>query len=234
MEKITLDGITLSLASPVTLPLKWVGQEELLKQLLAAWLVIDEHDLPFSPRLVGKPGVGKTTIARLLAARAGVRATGVDIATNSLQQARARAAAEGLSVQFDEGDAEADTTGGAGDDGRLAGHLVLQRNGRAGGRTSGRVSSSRKMRPSMVSDSTRLSYIVVPAYCPGATVFSCRTIMLLPVVAFWLTADTTSTSTHSSSECARPPIALMSEMVPTEVEMLVRDRASCHTGRPFS
>src|SRR5512146_2544501 len=63
MENITLDGITLSLASPVELPLKWVGQEELLRQLLAAWLVIDERDIPFNPRLVGKPGVGKTTLA---------------------------------------------------------------------------------------------------------------------------------------------------------------------------
>jgi SAM-dependent methyltransferase len=42
----------------------------------------------------------------VLAARAGAHATGVDIATNLLKQARARAASEGLSVQFDEGDAE--------------------------------------------------------------------------------------------------------------------------------
>jgi len=63
MEQITLDGINISLAGPVKLPLKWVGQEELLRQLLAAWMVIDERDIPFNPRLVGKPGVGKTTLA---------------------------------------------------------------------------------------------------------------------------------------------------------------------------
>ena len=63
METISLDGITLSLASPVTLPLKWIGQHELLRQLLAAWMVIDERDIPFNPRLIGKPGVGKTTLA---------------------------------------------------------------------------------------------------------------------------------------------------------------------------
>jgi SAM-dependent methyltransferase len=40
-------------------------------------------------------------------ARAGCLVTGLDIAPNLLVQARARAAAEGLSVQFDEGDAEA-------------------------------------------------------------------------------------------------------------------------------
>ena len=71
MEKITIDGIELSLARPVELPLRWVGQEELLKQLLAAWLVIDERDLPFNPRLIGKPGVGKTTLAYAAASRLG-------------------------------------------------------------------------------------------------------------------------------------------------------------------
>jgi MoxR-like ATPase len=63
MERITIDGITLSLAHPVELPLTWIGQEEILRQLLAAWMVIDERDIPFNPRLIGKPGVGKTTLA---------------------------------------------------------------------------------------------------------------------------------------------------------------------------
>jgi MoxR-like ATPase len=63
MQQITIDGINLTLANPVELRLKWVGQGELLKQLLAAWMVIDERDIPFNPRLIGKPGVGKTTLA---------------------------------------------------------------------------------------------------------------------------------------------------------------------------
>jgi MoxR-like ATPase len=69
MEQITLDGVNLSLAGPVELPLRWVGQEELLKQLLAAWMVIDDKDIPFNPRLIGKPGVGKTTLAYAAARR---------------------------------------------------------------------------------------------------------------------------------------------------------------------
>ena len=69
MNHITLDGITLSLARPVELNLQWVGQEELLTQLLAAWMVIDERDIPFNPRLIGKPGVGKTTLAYAAARR---------------------------------------------------------------------------------------------------------------------------------------------------------------------
>jgi len=43
----------------------------------------------------------------LVAARRGVRVTGVDIATNSILAARGRAASEGLDARFDEGDAEA-------------------------------------------------------------------------------------------------------------------------------
>jgi SAM-dependent methyltransferase len=41
------------------------------------------------------------------AARSGAIVTGVDIAPNLIEQARARAAAEGLNIRFDEGDAEA-------------------------------------------------------------------------------------------------------------------------------
>ena len=50
-------------------------------------------------------GCGAGQIA-LPAARAGVLVTGVDIASNSIEQARARALAEGVTAQFDEGDAE--------------------------------------------------------------------------------------------------------------------------------
>jgi MoxR-like ATPase len=71
MNHVTIDGVTLSLARPVELSLRWVGQEELLTQLLAAWMVIDERDIPFNPRLIGKPGVGKTTLAYAAAMRLG-------------------------------------------------------------------------------------------------------------------------------------------------------------------
>lgn len=60
---VLIDGITLHLAHPDEINVKWVGQDESLRQLLASWLVIHEADLPMNPRLVGKPGVGKTTLA---------------------------------------------------------------------------------------------------------------------------------------------------------------------------
>jgi len=60
---IVIEGVALHLAHPDELPIRWVGQAETLKQLLAAWSVVDPRDLPMSPRLLGKPGVGKTTLA---------------------------------------------------------------------------------------------------------------------------------------------------------------------------
>jgi MoxR-like ATPase len=42
-----------------------------MRQLLAAWLVVEERDLPMNPRLIGKPGVGKTTLAYAAARRMG-------------------------------------------------------------------------------------------------------------------------------------------------------------------
>jgi ubiquinone/menaquinone biosynthesis C-methylase UbiE len=67
-------------------------------EILASWQI-----QPGSKLLDIGCGAGQITIP---AARAGIQATGVDIATNSLEQARARARAEGLKVHFDEGDAE--------------------------------------------------------------------------------------------------------------------------------
>ena len=58
-----IEGVALHLAHPDELPIRWVGQQDTLRQLLAAWSVIDARDLPMNPRLLGKPGVGKTTLA---------------------------------------------------------------------------------------------------------------------------------------------------------------------------
>lgn len=68
---VDIDGVLLHLAHPDELHIEWVGQEDVMRQLLAAWLVIDDRDLPMSPRLVGKPGVGKTTLAYAAARRLG-------------------------------------------------------------------------------------------------------------------------------------------------------------------
>jgi len=66
---VDIEGVTLHLAHPDELLVRWVGQEELMRQLLAAWMVLNEQDLPMTPRLLGKPGVGKTTLAYAAAKR---------------------------------------------------------------------------------------------------------------------------------------------------------------------
>lgn len=66
----------------------------------------------FINRLNLKPGDRVLDVAcgtgnlAIPAAHKGATVTGVDIATNLLEQARSRAEAEGLKIQFDEGDAE--------------------------------------------------------------------------------------------------------------------------------
>lgn len=58
-----VDGVTLRLAQPLDTGYEWIGDREILTQLLACWLVVDKRDLPLSPRITGPPGIGKTTLA---------------------------------------------------------------------------------------------------------------------------------------------------------------------------
>lgn len=60
---VEIDGVRLFLSHPDKSDGEWIGQREVLKQLLACWLVVDDRDLPLAPRLVGPPGIGKTTLA---------------------------------------------------------------------------------------------------------------------------------------------------------------------------
>lgn len=60
---VDVDGIRLHLGHADATSGEWIGQGEILKQLLACWLVVDEKDLPLTPRLLGAPGIGKTTLA---------------------------------------------------------------------------------------------------------------------------------------------------------------------------
>lgn len=63
MKTVTIDSIELTLAKPVTKEFKWIGQAQPQRELEACWLVISDDDLPLTPRLVGVPGAGKTTLA---------------------------------------------------------------------------------------------------------------------------------------------------------------------------
>jgi len=96
--------------------------DQLKTRLKATWMSGDydvfarymEKDAEvFYQRLRIKPGTRLLDVGcgagqlALIAARAGAEVTGCDIATNWLEQARTRAAAEGLEITFEEGDAEA-------------------------------------------------------------------------------------------------------------------------------
>ena len=59
---VEIEGVTLHLAHPDELSAKWVGQGELMRQLLAAWMVVNDQDLPMNPRLLGKPGDRKSVV----------------------------------------------------------------------------------------------------------------------------------------------------------------------------
>jgi MoxR-like ATPase len=61
-DTFEIDGVRLYLSRADDSKGDWIGQRETLKQLLACWLVVNEADLPLSPRLVGPPGIGKTTL----------------------------------------------------------------------------------------------------------------------------------------------------------------------------
>ncbi len=60
---INIQGVEIALGFPDEFKFEWIGQKDVMDQLLAAWLVIDKDDIPLNPRLIGKPGVGKTTLA---------------------------------------------------------------------------------------------------------------------------------------------------------------------------
>ena len=62
MKKVTIDNVDIVLAHPVALEVTWIGQQESLRQLQACWHVVTETDLPLTPRIIGHPGIGKTTL----------------------------------------------------------------------------------------------------------------------------------------------------------------------------
>ena len=68
MKSIVVDGVTVHLAGQDTIETAWVGNMDVLHQLLACWLSVHPNDIPLNPRLIGRPGVGKTTLACAAAA----------------------------------------------------------------------------------------------------------------------------------------------------------------------
>ena len=96
--------------------------EALKARLKATWMAgdyghfarfLEPGALEFLARLQLQPGTSMLDVAcgagqiAIPAARAGVKVTGIDIASNLIEQANQRAAAENLDARFEDGDAEA-------------------------------------------------------------------------------------------------------------------------------
>ncbi len=71
LESIRLKGVEIHLVDPPELDVEWIGMQEPLTQLLASWSE-DGDDPPMQPRILGKPGVGKTSLAITAAKRMGL------------------------------------------------------------------------------------------------------------------------------------------------------------------
>jgi len=70
-EKVEISGVELFLSEPAQVDMEWVGNDDLINQLKAAWMIVDKEDLPLNPRILGKPGVGKTTLGYAAGRRLG-------------------------------------------------------------------------------------------------------------------------------------------------------------------
>ncbi|MDX1971563.1 MAG: AAA family ATPase [Candidatus Sumerlaeia bacterium] len=63
LESVVIQGTSLKLAQPDELTVEWIGNQGVQEQLMASWLTLGPKDLPLTPRIIGYPGVGKTTLA---------------------------------------------------------------------------------------------------------------------------------------------------------------------------
>ncbi|GAC1521218.1 MAG: AAA family ATPase [Polyangiales bacterium] len=63
MKTVVLDGVKVTLASPDAHDGEWLDYNEYALQLEAAWLRMSTVEPPLNPRLIGEPGLGKTTLA---------------------------------------------------------------------------------------------------------------------------------------------------------------------------
>jgi len=65
VSKVKVGDVELILSLPDEIPnMEWIGGKTYMTQLLASWILVDQKkDIPMNPQILGKPGVGKTTLA---------------------------------------------------------------------------------------------------------------------------------------------------------------------------
>jgi MoxR-like ATPase len=70
-ERVNVDGVDLTLASPDVHDTHWIDYNDYVRRLEAAWLRLSEIEIPLNPRIIGEPGLGKTTLACAVAKHLG-------------------------------------------------------------------------------------------------------------------------------------------------------------------
>jgi len=60
---IDIQGVSLRLSPPAQSAVNWIAQREPFQLLQACWTKLSDTDWPMVPRLIGPPGLGKTTLA---------------------------------------------------------------------------------------------------------------------------------------------------------------------------
>ncbi len=71
MEKMILQDVEITLAPADNHVSEWVDYGDYLRQLEAAWLRLSTVEPPLNPRLIGEPGIGKTTLASAVGRKLG-------------------------------------------------------------------------------------------------------------------------------------------------------------------
>jgi hypothetical protein len=68
-EQVEIQGVKLHLSQAHEFESEWIGQQEVLHQVLACWLVVDPRDLPLAPRRWLRLGNGSRSSTYISARR---------------------------------------------------------------------------------------------------------------------------------------------------------------------
>jgi MoxR-like ATPase len=70
-NRVDVAGVELVLATPDQHDMDWLDFDHCAQRLEAAWLRLSPKEPPLNPRVIGEPGLGKTTLACAVARRLG-------------------------------------------------------------------------------------------------------------------------------------------------------------------
>jgi len=70
-ERVNIDGTEVILTAPDNHQSEWLDFDCCVQRLQAAWLRLSDHEPPLNPRVIGEPGLGKTTLACAVARQLG-------------------------------------------------------------------------------------------------------------------------------------------------------------------